>query len=111
MNTKVTICVGLNDKDSKHQEITTDAAKALIFQNVVNYFGFGTISDASGVYTHGDDSGAVVIETTVKIEITFFDTDKTAAVALVRPFVLDIKKALNQETIYADFVACDAILF
>ena len=111
MDTKVTICVGLNDKDTKHQEITTEAAKALIFQAVVNCFGFGTISEASGVYTHGDGSGAVVVETTIRIEITFFDTDKAAAVELVRPFVLDIKKALNQETIYADFVTCDAFLF
>ena len=111
MSTKVNICVGLNDKETKRQEITTAAAKSLIFAAVVKYFGFGTVSDCSGVYTHDDGTGAVVVEATIKIELTFFDLDKSAAVAAVRPFVLDLKKQLNQETIYTDFATVDAILF
>lgn len=111
MDTKVTICVGLNDKDTKKQEITTEAAKDIIYKSVVKYFGFGTVSDCSGIYTHDDGTGAVVLETSIKIEITFFETNKATARTKVLPFVLDMKNELNQETIYCDFSTVDAILF
>lgn len=111
MDTKVTICIGLNDKDTKRQEITTDAAKDIIYKAVVKYFGFGTVSDCSGIYTHDDGTGAVVLETSIKIEVTFFDMDKETAKTTVLPFVLDMKKELNQETIYTDLTTVDAFLF
>lgn len=111
MSTKVTICIGLNDKATKRQEITTAAAKTLIQTAVVKYFGFGTVSDCTGVYTHGDGTNTIVQETTIKVELTFFDLDKATAKNSVMPFVLDMKTALNQETIYVDLSTVDAFLF
>lgn len=111
MCTKVTLCIGLNDKDTKHQEITTAAAKNIINAAVIRFFGFGTITETTGIYTHDDGTNEIVTEATIKIELSFFDTTKAAAVELVRPFAVEMKTALNQESIYSDFVECEAILF
>lgn len=110
MATKICICVGLNDKDTKRQETTTAAAVDMINAAVVRYFGFGTISVVNGVYSHNDNSAAIVVETTVKIELTFFDMGKETAKNTVLPFIHEMKKELNQESIYVDLSTVDAIL-
>lgn len=109
MTTKVTICIGLNDKDVKKQVIKTAAAKSMIYQAVIKNFGFGTITDATGVYTH-NDNGGIIRERTIKIELSFFDVDKAAAMVQIMPFVQEMKKELNQETIYCDLTTVDAVL-
>lgn len=103
MVTKCTLFVGLNDKDSKQQEITTVSASKMVYYLIRDCFGFGTVSDAVGIYTHDDGTNAVIIENTLRIELLFFDADKAAARVAVLPFVQDVKKVLNQETIAAQF--------
>lgn len=110
MNTKVCICVGLNDKDTKKQETTTAAAVDMVNAAVVRYFGFGTISVVNGVYSHNDSSAVIVVETTIKIELTFFDLDRETTKTKVIPFVQEMKKELNQESIYIDLSTVDAYL-
>ena len=102
MNTKITICVGLNDKETKNQKITTTAANDLIYNAVVKYFGFGTVSNCAGVYSHDDGSNTTVCETSVKIELTFFKTGKKRAIKKCLPFVQEMKRELNQESIYLE---------
>ena len=85
--TKHVLYIGLNDKDSKVQEITTDKAKELIAKT----FGDCTISDALGVYTHED--GTEVKEKSLRVEL-LFKADKE-----VIKNVKVIKALLNQETI------------
>lgn len=89
--TKFTMFVGLNDKDSKQQEISTVDAYKIISNMIASIFDGGTISEATGIYKHQD--GTFTTETTLRIEILF------ASVEQIRPFVAELKKILNQETI------------
>lgn len=88
---KITLFIGLNDKDSKRQEITTGEARAILADRIAKKIGFGTVSLASGVYTH--DNGATVIENTLRCE---FYTENDAP---VMEFAKWAKARLNQESI------------
>lgn len=112
MAIKVEIYFGLNDKETKRQEITTAAAFDLVSKSCVKYFGFGTLSEARGVFSHSDGSGAIVEEKTIRVELFFMDTDsKPGACKMVFPFVDELKKALNQESVLSSFVLVDTVMF
>lgn len=88
---KFTLYIGLFDKDSKQQEITTlDAYKitANIFKGTT---GGATITEAVGVYTH--DNGEIVIEPSLRCEIFGATAEQVYQAAA------QIKTALNQEKI------------
>lgn len=89
--TKFTIYIGLNDKDSKQQEISTLDAYKIISNMIAARFDGGTISEATGIYKYQD--GTVSIETSLRVEILFASAEQ------IRPFVSELKKVLNQETI------------
>lgn len=84
--------IGLNDKDTKQQEITTVDAYKIIQRAVlgVGYDG-ATITEATGIYKH--DDGEIVIEKSLEVSILFATDDKTAQL------VNEIKHLLNQESI------------
>lgn len=88
---KFTLYLGLNDKDTKRQQIATLEAYKIVSNLLASDFGGGTIYEARGVYRH--DDGAVITETTLRIEILFAE----------RPEVLDLirtlKKLFNQESV------------
>ena len=89
--TKHTLYIGLHDKDSKRQEITTiDAFKVVanIFQSTT---GGATITEAMGVYTYND--GTIAIEPSLRCEIFGADAEQVYAA------ISQIKVALNQEKI------------
>ena len=89
--TKYTLYVGLFDKETKRQEITTlDAYKitANIFKVTT---GGATITEAVGVYTY--DDGDIVIEPSLRCEIFGADSEQVYAA------VKQIKVALNQESV------------
>lgn len=89
--TKYTIFIGLNDKDTKAQEISTlDAYKIASNLAVVN-LGFATITESKGVYTH--DDGSIVEETTLRCEVT------NAKLENVKAFCVACKNAFNQESV------------
>ena len=91
-NTKYSLYVGLNDKDTKQQEIMTLSAYKMISNIIASneVTGF-TIYEANGYYVHDDKS--ISIEKSLKIEIMFIDLE------VVQNIIKDIKKALNQESI------------
>ena len=89
-----TIYVGLNDKDSKKQETETGAAVAIVAEILYKYVDGATISEARGIYTH--DDGIKIIEKTIRAEVLDFDGSAGEA---IRAAALEIKKALNQESI------------
>lgn len=89
--TKFTLFVGLNDKDSRQQEINTVDAYKIISNMITAAFDGGTVSEATGIYKHQD--GSFTTETTLRIEILF------ASVEQIKPLVQELKKVLNQETI------------
>lgn len=88
MFTSYKLLIGLNDKDSKRQEISTiDAYKTI--QNIV---GDCTIQESTGIYTHID--GTQVLEKTLQVQVIDFKGDMD-----IEPIVHILKKALNQEAI------------
>lgn len=86
-----TIFVGLNDKETKKQEITTAEAEEHIKAITREAFEGATISLAYGVYKH--ENGVQVTETTIRIEVVFVEEE------LVRDYVKDLKEFFNQESI------------
>lgn len=95
------IIAGLNDKDSKRQEIPTDAARGIVAGIVCKYADGATLTDCNGIYKHNDGSGVIVFEKSIKIEISGIQRD--AADAIVK----EIKAALNQESVYFSMYAAD----
>ena len=88
---KYTLYIGLNDKDTKLQNIDTFEASKIVQNILTDKTGGGTIFNATGVYKH--DDGTVIIENTLRVEIV------AAAVDAVRAAIEIIKTALNQESI------------
>lgn len=66
--TAYTVYLGLNDRDSKKQEISTEDALLAVRDYLLANFGFGTVSLATGYYTHND--GKKVAENTIRIELS-----------------------------------------
>ena len=90
--TTVNLYIGLNDKDTKRQEITNLDAKAEISAILFKYFPNGfTLQECQGMYKH--DDGTVVCENTIKVIL--FDYN----MGLVSDAVKELKLKLNQECI------------
>ena len=89
------LTVGLFDKDTKAQEITTlDAYK--VITNIFTAEGLcATILECQGVYKHND--GTVVVEPSLRIESAGCTSQE------IKPCILAIKAALNQESIMYEF--------
>lgn len=88
---KFTLYLGLNDKDTKVQQISTVEAYKIVSNLISRDFEGGTIFEAQGIYKHED--GTIVTETTLRIEILF--AEKPAILALCNT----LKQAFNQESI------------
>lgn len=88
---KFTLYLGLNDKDSKVQEISTLEAYKIVSNLISADFDGGTIFEARGIYKHED--GQIVTETTLRIELLFAEPQK------VKNLVDTLKKLFNQESI------------
>ena len=88
---KFTLYLGLNDKDTKKQEINTIEAYKIVNNVVNNYCDGATIYECQGIYKH--DNGTIVFEKTLKIELMF--VDRLTVVSLVK----DLNEIFNQESI------------
>ena len=89
---KITLYIGLNDKDSKQQEVRTLDA----YKMVSNIIGVGsTITEGRGIYKHKD--GTVVTEVSLIVEL--LDFDNTLSKEWVVDKVNQIKTTLNQESV------------
>ena len=95
--TTVNLYIGLNDKDTKQQELTNLDAKAEISTILLKYFPNGfTLQECQGMYKH--ISGTVVCENTIKVIL--FDYN----IGLVLDAVEDLKLKLNQECIAVEHI-------
>lgn len=93
---KITLYMGLNDKDSKVQKFTKIESYKLL-ESILKVKGIdATISEATGLYTH--DDGTLVIEESLRIEILFFENKKENN-ERVMDLVNTLKKAFNQESV------------
>lgn len=94
-----TLTIGMNDKDTKKQEMTVEHAKMLISSVI----GDCTIKEgATGYYTHED--GTPVVEKS--LEVIKFGGRKKDIVENVRT----LKTLLNQESIFLNTKRSNAIL-
>lgn len=89
--TKYTLYIGLNDKASHIQEISTDKAMTLAENLLCEICGGATISTARGVYTH--DDGTKVIENTLVCVV--FGVDKET----ITRAAVQARDLFNQEAI------------
>lgn len=86
--------IGLNDKDTLLQKIGLDSAVKMLIRmvNRNGYPGATLFKDAIGFFTHKD--GRTTIEPSLKLEILFGELEKS------KQLLNDIKKELNQESVY-----------
>lgn len=91
---KVTLFVGLFDKDTKQQEITTVDAYKVVTNLLTQWGECGTITEAVGIYKHED--GTIIQEPSLRVEVI---TDR---VELMKQIAYNIKTALNQESVMVD---------
>lgn len=89
---KITLYIGLNDKDKRYQIIDSMEAQKIVLNFLLaNGIDGATIYNAVGIYKH--DNGAIITENTLRVEL--FGVDKESVISAV----LGIKTALNQESI------------
>ena len=88
---KITLYVGLNDKETKKQEIETIEAFKIVSNLITTLTDGGTIYSAQGIYNH--DNGQIVIENTLRIELIGIEENNLKQLATT------LKQVLNQETI------------
>lgn len=91
MKNYIIIC-GLNDKNTRKQEITTERAKQALAGIVLEYADGATLTECDGIYKHED--GGIVFEKSIKIEISGISKENAERIAS------KAKKVLNQESIY-----------
>ena len=96
---RYTLTIGLFDKDTKRQKISSDIAIRIVSDLVVNIIGYGTVHQGNGIYTHVN--GVVIIEPSI---IFFVDGEKDLK-DKVKTLAWNIKKALNQESIMLEETA------
>ena len=89
---KYNIYIGLNDKDSKKQEVSTRRAREEVIKilNNNNITGL-TMYEVSGVFKH--ETGEVVFEKSLKVELLEVKKEE------VLRSIEELKTALNQESI------------
>ena len=91
--TRYTLTIGLFDKDTKRQKISSDIAIRIVSDIIVNIIGYGTVYQGNGIYTH--NNGSIVVEPSL---VYFVDGEKDLK-DKVKILAWSIKKALNQESI------------
>ena len=100
---KFTIIVGLNDKDTKKQEITTEEAinrivKVLKLAEVEG----ATLTEAKGLYIHED--GTAIFENSIKIELLFITEETAKGICKL------LKSVLNQEAVVLEITELNSNL-
>ena len=88
---KYTLYCGLNDKDTRRQEISTLEAAKMVRNTCMSYADGATIFEADGIYKH--DDGELITEKTLRVELMMVEP------SVVRRIVDTLKAVLNQETI------------
>lgn len=100
---KFVVIAGLNDKETKKQEISTENAYNIIVKALHKNGAEGaTLTECKGLYIHKD--GTPVFETSIKIELLFI-TEATA-----RNIAEEIRVNLNQESTVLEIQNLDSEL-
>ena len=97
--TRYTLTIGLFDKDTKRQKISSDMALKIVSDLVVQTVGYGTIYNGNGIYTH--INGSIVVEPSL---VYFVDGEKDLK-DKVKTLAWQIKKALNHARVMLEDTA------
>lgn len=100
---KFTLYLGLNDKDTKVQKISTLEAYKIVSNILMKSFDGATIYEAMGIYKHED--GTFVRENTLRIELLFAEETR------VRELINTLKVVFNQESIAVQKEVIDSQLW
>ena len=101
--TKYILTIGLNDKDTERQEISTQDAKNIIAAILIdkyNIFAF-TLFDCSGVYKMSSTNN-IIFETSLRVEIASDNTIND-----INNIITELKTVLNQESIMLEINTSD----
>lgn len=88
---KFTLYMGLNDQDTKAQEIATVEAFKITNKILLQHVEGATVFEADGIYKHED--GTFTTEKTLRIELLFVEVET------VKTIVSVLKTVFNQESI------------
>ena len=88
---KITLYVGLNDKDTKKQKIRTGKALKVINKILLQYVDGATVYLSNGIYKH--INGQQTLERSVVVIL--YDTTQD----IISKIIITLCKALNQEAI------------
>ena len=100
---KFTVIAGLNDKDTKKQEISIADAYNIIIEVLKNNSVEGaTFTECKGLYIHED--GTAVFENSIKIELLFIEYEA------VKNICKELKIKLNQESVVLEQINIDSDL-
>lgn len=88
---KYVLYLGLNDKNTKKQEVNTLDAYKIVSNLLLKYTDGATIFEARGIYKH--DDGTFVVENTLRIELLFVNYENIVDI------VEQLKTLFNQESI------------
>lgn len=106
MAIKYMFYVGLNDKDTHVQTVSTLNA-ATIIQNIFASYSCGvTITEGKGVYVH--ENGDIVTENTLIVSVYEFDGEPEKPIGAI---CADLKKILNQESIAVERQETNSMLY
>ena len=92
---KAILFLGLNDKDSKRQKISTRRAARILSGLLCERFAGATVTACKGIYKHAN--GRQVRENSFSILLYYVD------LATVYSFADELKRVFNQESILIDF--------
>jgi hypothetical protein len=92
---KAVISLGLNDKDSKRQELETSAA-GILSGLLCSRFAGATVTACAGIYTH--DNGQQVRENSLSVVLYFVTLEQ------VRDFAGELCRVFNQESVTIETV-------
>lgn len=97
-----TISMGLFDKDTKRQEISTLDAYKICINYLMSITDGATITEGKGIYKHND--GTVIIEPSFIIQLSFIEK------AQVLEIIKNLKVLFNQESIVLSETITDSDL-
>lgn len=96
--TKTTMTIGLNSQTTERQEVSTNEAKNLVSELLIDGYGFGglTLTECEGCYKM-NSTGNVIFEKSLKIELI---TDEN--IDNINVIIKELKYLLDQESIMVE---------
>ena len=93
------IYIGLNDQQTKKQEIETETALIKVSKYLADHFEGATAYNAIGIYKH--DNGEIVRENSIVIELVFVNDQD------VMTMIDHFRVVFNQESVMKVTIPCN----